>query len=69
MLNLTQLEKDRMYKEWCRGMTLKRIAEKHFVSISTVWASIDCRPKLHYEGEWINDGKGQDHSGAKNEAR
>lgn len=62
MIGLTQLEKDRMYKEWCRGMTLERIAQRHNVSIKTVWNAIDCRPRLHYEGDWENDGKGQDHS-------
>lgn len=52
MIGLTQLEKDRMYKEWCQGFTLKEIATAHRVSVSTVWTAIDCRPRLKIEGEY-----------------
>jgi predicted nucleic acid-binding Zn ribbon protein len=53
-LLLTELEKDRAYKKWCMGYTLKEIADEYFVSISVIHRAIGGRPRIAFEGEWNN---------------
>lgn len=53
-LLLTELEKDRIYKKWCMGYTLKELAAENYVSISTIHKAIHNRPLLPFEGEWQN---------------